>query len=296
MWQLVGAFKIPTPPPPHLPSYNISTKRKWGGISFAGEQETILNAISLDIWTAAGLIKGFQQLPGFLAQFLRFFFFRGGECSGRRTATWQRRDETIGALCCFIAFAAAAFEFLAEQEAVTRGTTNTTYRLAFVFATLCRRHCAGAFSSSFDPTACGPPAPGFVSAVLVPQRPQSLPTTRKKGFILSEHMKDNFLPQICIRSPRIKRERAQQWNVEVVWKMTGTISSLSLCRLKDLFLWTWNIPLTWNTSFECKLKPPRPKRPVLFGPFSILCLKHLVQAVNFFLGGGLFWLISLVSL
>lgn len=134
------------------PSYNISTKRKWGGISFAGEQETILNAISLDIWTAAGLIKGFQQLLGFLAQFLLFFSFvcvcGGGECSGRRTATWQRRDETIGALCCFIAFAAAAFEFLAEQEAVMRGTTNTTYRLAFVFATLCRRHCAGAFSSS----------------------------------------------------------------------------------------------------------------------------------------------------
>lgn len=52
-----------------------------------------------------------------------------------------------GLLCCFTAFAAAAFEFLAEREAVVRGTTNTTYRLAFVFAALCQRYCAGAFSS-----------------------------------------------------------------------------------------------------------------------------------------------------
>lgn len=112
----------------------------------------------------------------------------------------------------------------------------------------------------------------------------------QKRVYLSKHMKDNFLPQIYIRSPRIKQERAQQWNTKtvcwcrVVWKMTGTISSLSLCRLKDLFLRTWNIPLTWNTSFECKLKPPRPKRPVPFSPLNILRLKHLVQAVNF-LGG-----------
>lgn len=143
MWQLAGAFRWVC----KIPPYNISTKRKWGGISFAGERETILNAISLDIWTAAGLIKGFQPLLGFLAQFLLFFFLSYGECSGGVTATWQRRDEAIGPLCCFTAFAAATFEFLAEREAVVRGTTNTTYRLVFVFAALCQRHCAGAFSS-----------------------------------------------------------------------------------------------------------------------------------------------------
>lgn len=73
-----GSFQVGVQNPYFPPtSYDISTKRKWGGISFAGERETILNAISLDIWTAAGLIKGFQQLLGFLAQFLLFFCFVG---------------------------------------------------------------------------------------------------------------------------------------------------------------------------------------------------------------------------
>lgn len=66
-----------------------------------------------------------------------------------------------GALCCFTAFAAAAFEFLAEQEAVVLGN-NKRYlppRLCLRLA-LCRRRCAEAFFRQFDPTARSRPAPG----------------------------------------------------------------------------------------------------------------------------------------
>lgn len=166
-WELSKSLS-PPPPPPFIQHFNQKEMRWHLFCRRAGDNIKCNFTGYLD---GSWADKRLSAATGLFGPISTFFFFRGGECSGRRTATWQRRDETIGALCCFIAFAAAAFEFIAEQEAVMRGTTNTTYRLAFVFATLCRRHCAGAFSSSFDPTACGPPAPGFVSAVLVLQRP-----------------------------------------------------------------------------------------------------------------------------
>lgn len=112
-------------------------------------------------------------------------------------------------------FFLAAFEFLAEQEAVMRGTTNTTYRLVFVFATLCRRHCGGAFSSSLIQQHVVFLSQ-VVSAVLVLQCPKSHAYDPQKRVYLSEHMKDNFLPQICIQSPCIKHQRAQHWNTKSV--------------------------------------------------------------------------------
>lgn len=84
---------------------------------FARERETILNAISLDIWTAAGLMKGFQPLLGLLDQF-RLFFFTGKEAGEEPQCDGE--DERRRGL--------RAVQFLAEQQTpASAGTLSSPH-------------------------------------------------------------------------------------------------------------------------------------------------------------------------
>lgn len=142
MWQLVEAFRCVCKIPIIPPLYNISTERKWGGISFCKREGENIKCNFTGYLDGSWADNSLSAAARLFGPFSIFFFpiekiKRQKNCNVIEE-TWD--SVLFDSLC--------SESILSVQEAVACWTTDTTNCLAFVFSTLCRQQCTEAFFTS----------------------------------------------------------------------------------------------------------------------------------------------------